>query len=84
MPPQKIGVFRRLLTLIPLRKHRDTNRRHAVIQISGVFCYFLLFGKKRAYFCKTITIEMGGVSQFFSEVSGSGVDFTPLSSKGGG
>ena len=36
--------------------------------------YFLLSAKKRAYFGKSIAIEMGGVSRDFSEVSGSGVD----------
>ena len=34
--------------------------------------------KRRAYFCKSIVIEMGGVSRFFSKVSGSGVDLTLL------
>ena len=31
-----------------------------------------------AYFCKSIAIEMGGVSRYFSKVSGSGVDVTLL------
>ena len=38
--------------------------------------YVLLSAKRRAYFCKTIAIEMGGVSRYFSKVSGSGVDVT--------
>ena len=38
----------------------------------------LLSAKRRAYFCKSITIEMGGVSRYFSNVSGSGVDYTLL------
>ena len=32
--------------------------------------------KKSAYVCKSIAIEVGGVSRYFSEVSGSAVDFT--------
>ena len=40
--------------------------------------YILLSAKKRAYFCKSIAIEMGGVSQYFSDVSGSGVNLTLL------
>ena len=34
--------------------------------------------KSRAYFCKSIATEMGGVSRYFSKVSGSGVDVTLL------
>ena len=41
--------------------------------------YILLSAKRRAYFCKSIAIEMGGVLRYFSEVSGSGVDVTILS-----
>ena len=33
-----------------------------------------LSAKRRVYFCKSITIEMGGVSRYFSKASGSGVD----------
>ena len=47
-----------------------------MIQIGGV--YARLSAKKRAYFCKNIAIEMGGVSRYFSKVSGSGVDSTFL------
>ena len=32
--------------------------------------------KSRAYFCKNIAIEMGGVLRYFSQVSGSGDDLT--------
>ena len=39
----------------------------------------LLSAKRRAYFRRSIAIEMGGVSRYFSKVSGSGVDLTPLS-----
>ena len=31
-----LGVFRRLLTLLLLQMHRDTNGKHIVIQIGGV------------------------------------------------
>ena len=47
-----------------------------MIQTGGVF--ILLSVKRRAYFCKSIAIEMGGVSRYFSRVSGSGVDSTLL------
>ena len=40
--------------------------------------YTLLSAKKRAYFCKSIAIEMGGVSRYFSKVLGSGVGVTLL------
>ena len=38
--------------------------------------YILLSAKKRAHFCKSIAIAMGGVSRYFSKVSGTGVDLT--------
>ena len=41
--------------------------------------YILLSARRTAYFGKSIAIEMGGVSRYFSEVSGSGVDLTLLS-----
>ena len=41
--------------------------------------YILLSAERRAYFCKRIAIEIGGVSRYFSsKVSGSGVDVTLL------
>ena len=40
--------------------------------------YMLLSAKGRAYFGQSIAIEMGGVSRYFSEISGSGVDVTLL------
>ena len=40
--------------------------------------YILLSAKTRAYFCKSIVIEMGGVSRYFSKALGSGVDLTLL------
>ena len=42
----------------------------------------LLSAKRRAYFCKSIAIEMGGVSRYFSKVSGSGVGWTLLKISG--
>ena len=39
-----------------------------MIQIGGV--YTTLSAKRRAYFCKSIAIEMGGVSRYFSESIG--------------
>ena len=46
-----------------------------VIHIGGVFTKFF---QMRAYFCKSIAVEMEGVSRYFSKVSGSGVDATLL------
>ena len=41
--------------------------------------WLILSAKRRSYFCKSIAIEMGGVSRYFSsKVSGSGVDVTLL------
>ena len=40
--------------------------------------YIVLSAKRRAYFSQNIAIEMGGVSRYFSKVSGSGVDLTLL------
>ena len=63
------------MTLILLQKYRDTNGSRIVIQLAA---YVLLSAKRSAYFCKSIAIEMGGASQYFSKVSGSGVDLTLL------
>ena len=48
-----------------------------MIRIGGVYC-ILLSAKRRAYFCKRVAIQMGGVSRYFSKVSGSGVDLPLL------
>ena len=40
--------------------------------------YIAISAKRRAYFCQHIAIEMGGVSRYFSKLSGSGVDLTLL------
>ena len=37
--------------------------------------YVLLSASRRAYFCKSIAIEMGGASRYFSKISESGFDF---------
>ena len=84
--PCRQGVFQRPLTIIILQKYRDTNGRRIVIQIGGVYIYiyvythiyYLLPRKGAMYFCKSIALEMGGVSRYFSKVSGSGVDSTLL------
>ena len=47
-----------------------------MIQIGGVYIYMLLSAKKRAYFCRSIVIEMGRVLRYISKVSGSGFDVT--------
>ena len=70
-----LGVFQRPLTLILLQKHRDRSGSHIVIQIGGVYT---TVWQKRAYCCKSITIEMGGVLRYFSKVLGSGVDLALL------
>ena len=48
--------------------YRDTNW--------WCICYFLPRGGP--IFCKSIAIEMGGVSRYFSKISGPGVDVTLL------
>ena len=63
--------------LILLQKYRDTNGSRIVMQIGGVV-YRLPSAKRAAYFCKSTAIEMGGVSQYFSEVSGPRVDLILL------
>ena len=68
-------MSQRPLTLILLQKYRDTNGRRIVIQIGGVYTTLC---QKRAYFCQSMAIEMGGVSRYFSKVSGSGVDLVLL------
>ena len=60
-----LGVFHRPLTLILLQKYRDTNEMRIVIQIGGVSTTFAI---GRAYFGKSIAIEMGAVLRYFSEV----------------
>ena len=42
----------------------------------------MLLSAKRGYFYRSIAIEMGGVSRYFSKVSGSGVDLTLLIHEG--
>ena len=49
-----------------------------MIQSGGVYATFC---QEEAHFCKSIAIEMGGVSRYFSKVSGSGVDVTLLKLK---
>ena len=71
-----LAVSQQPLTLTLMEKYRDTNGSHIVIQIGGVYT---TSAKKRAYFCRSIAIQMGGVSRYFSKVSGSGVDLTLLS-----
>ena len=45
--------------------------------------YILLSARRRAYFSKSIAIEMGGVARYFSKVSGSGVDLALLRESAG-
>ena len=70
------GVFQRPLTLILLQKYRDTM---GAVSCYKLVVYVLLSATRRAYFCKGIAIEMGGVSRYFSKVSESGVDLILLS-----
>ena len=56
-----MGVFQRPQTLILLQKYRDANVSRIVIQIGGLYI-LLLPPKGGRYFCKSIAIEMGGVS----------------------
>ena len=48
-----------------------------MIQIGGV-SNILLSAKRRAYFCKSVAMAMGGVLRYFSKESGSGIDLTLL------
>ena len=66
-----LGVFQRPLTLILPQKYRDTNGSRIVIQIGGVYTTFC---QEEGILLQKYAIEMGGVSRYFSEVSGSGVD----------
>ena len=66
-----LGECSNELTLILLQTCRDANGSRIVIQIGGVYTTFC---QKEGIF----SIEMGGVSQCFSKVSGSGVDLTFL------
>ena len=61
--------------LILLQKHRDTNGSRIVIQVGGVYTTFCQEG---GILLQKHVIEMGGVSRYFSKVSGSGVDLTLL------
>ena len=73
--PEELGGIPASLTLILLHKHRDTNRRRIVIQL---VVYVLSSAKTRAYLCKSIAVEMGRISRYFSKVLGSGVNVTLL------
>ena len=42
------------------------------------WCIYYFLPKRGQIFAEVIAIEMGGVSRYFSEVSGSGVDLTLL------
>ena len=57
-----LGVFQRPLTLI-------------LLQIGGVYTTFC---QEEGILLQKYAIEMGGVSRYFSKVSGSGVDVTLL------
>ena len=52
------GAFKRPLTLTLLRSSAKNTAMRIVIQVGGVF---ILSAKKRACFCKSIAIEMGGL-----------------------
>ena len=71
----QLGVSPRPLTLILLQKYRDVNVSRIVMHIRGVKLHS---ARRRAYFCKSIAIEMGGAWRCFSKALGSGVDLTLL------
>ena len=56
-------------------KYRDTNGSRIVIQIGDVYTTLCQEG---GILLQKYAIEMGGVSRYFSKVSGSGVDLTLL------
>ena len=66
------------VTLIPPQKHRDTNGSRVLIQIGGVYATFTQ--EEGISSCKSVVIEMGSISRYFSQVSGSGVDLNLLTS----
>ena len=67
----KWGAFQRPLTLILLKKYRDTNGRRIVIQYKSVV-YVLLSAKKKAYFCTSIDIEKKVYRDTFQKYRGQG------------
>ena len=71
------GVFERPLTLILLLDSRVSRYKWEACRDTKWWCV-LLSAERRAYFCKSIAIEMGGVSRYSSGVSVSGVDLTLL------
>ena len=78
MAARRLGVSPRSLTPILLQKYRDTNGR---CMLYKWVVYIRLSSKKRAYFCKSIAIEMGSVSRYFTKIWGWGVGVTLLSRK---
>ena len=56
-------------------KYRDINGSRIVIQIGGVYTTFC---QKEGILWQKYRVEMGGVSRYFSKVSGAGVDMTLL------
>ena len=63
------------LTLILLKKYRDTNGRRIEIQIGDVYTTFC---QGEGTLLQKYGEEMGGVWRYFSKVSGSGVHVTLL------
>ena len=63
---QQLGVLQRPPTPILLQKYRDTTGRRIAIEIGA----YTTSAKRRACFCKSVAVEMRGVS--------SGVDVTLL------
>ena len=65
---------------VPMTPDPNTSAEKIAIQMGGVSWYNLVYilfsSQKGAYFYKSIEVEMGGVSRYFSEVWGSGVDFS--------
>ena len=54
---------------VPSAKVSNTNGRRIVVQIGGVY-NILLSANRRAYFRKSIAIEIGGVSRYFQKYRG--------------
>ena len=54
------------------------NRTEKQTNVSIVCAKVRLRDKRRAYFCKSIAMKMGGVSRYFSKALGSAVNSTPL------
>ena len=69
-------MFQRPLTLILLQKYRVQWESY---RDTNWWCIYYFLPSGVHTFAKSMAIQMGGVSRYFSKVSGSGVDLILLS-----